>query len=133
MKLAHLTLKYAQNTYNNLSNNEIVNELFDILLDKQEINREEMLKTFSKFNSYIVQYNDEKISKRMNTDIEQIVKAVNYAYKVSKSNFIWEEKVKSNKKNGEMAVPFMGLFHLQATKHHKFSLIKVKTLTLHYS
>ena len=77
----------------------IVNELFDILLDKQEIDREDLLKTFSKFNNYIVQYNDEKISKRMNNDIEQIVKAVNYAYKISKSNFIWEEKVKSNKKN----------------------------------
>lgn len=79
--------------------NEIVNELFDILLDKQEINREDLLKTFAKFNNYIVQYDDEKISKRMNDDIEQIVKAVNYAYKTSKSNFIWEEKVKSNKKN----------------------------------
>ncbi len=79
--------------------NEIVNELFDILLDKQEIDREDLLKTFAKFNNYIVQYDDEKISKRMNNDIEQIVKAVNYAYKVSKSNFIWEEKVKSNKKN----------------------------------
>lgn len=78
---------------------EIVNELFDILLDKQEIDREDLLKTFAKFNNYIVQYNDEKISKRMNNDIEQIVKAVNYAYKISKSNFIWEEKVKSNKKN----------------------------------
>ena len=79
--------------------NKIVNELFDILLDKQEIEREDLLKTFAKFNNYIVQYNDENISKRMNNDIEQIVKAVNYAYKVSKSNFIWEEKVKSNKKN----------------------------------
>ena len=79
--------------------NKIVNELFDILLDKQEIDREDLLKTFAKFNNYIVQYNDEKISKRMNNDIEQIVKAVNYAYKISKSNFIWEEKVKSNKKN----------------------------------
>ena len=78
---------------------EIVNELFDILLDKQEIDREDLLKTFARFNNYIVQYNDEKISKRMNNDIEQIVKAVNYAYKISKSNFIWEEKVKSNKKN----------------------------------
>ena len=81
------------------SENKIVYELFDILLDKQEIDREDLLKTFAKFNNYIVQYNDEKISKRMNDDIEQIVKAVNYAYKVSKSNFIWEEKVKSNKKN----------------------------------
>ena len=78
---------------------KIVNELFDILLDKQEIDREDLLKTFAKFNNYIVQYNDEKISKRMNNDIEQIVKVVNYAYKISKSNFIWEEKVKSNKKN----------------------------------
>lgn len=78
--------------------NEIVNDLFDILLDKQEINREDLLKTFAKFNNYIVQYDDEKISKKMNENIEQIVKAVNYAYKVSKSNFIWEEKVKSNKK-----------------------------------
>ena len=79
--------------------NEIVNELFDILLDKQEITREDLLKAFAKFNNYIVQYNDEAISKRMKNDIEQIVKAVNYAYKISKSNFIWEEKVKSNKKN----------------------------------
>ena len=78
--------------------NEIVNELFDILLDKQEINRSDLLKTFAKFNNFIVQYDDEKISKKMNENIDQIVKAVNYAYKVSKSNFIWEEKVKSNKK-----------------------------------
>ena len=73
--------------------NEIVKELFDVLLDKQEITREDLLKTFAKFNNYIVQYDDEKISKKMNNDIEQVVKAVNYAYKVSKVNFIWEEKV----------------------------------------
>jgi len=69
---------------------EIVNDLFDILLDKQEINKEDLLKTFEKFNNYIVHCDD---------NIEQIVKATNYAYKVSKSNFIWEEKVKSSKKN----------------------------------
>lgn len=80
-------------------NNEIVNDLFDILLDKQEINKDDLLKTFAKFNNYIVQYDDEKISKKMNENIEQIVKAVNYAYKISKSNFIWQKKVKSNKKN----------------------------------
>lgn len=87
--------------YEDMTNpeNEIANDLFDILMDKQEINREDLLKTFAKFNNYIVQYDDEKISKRMNENIEQIVKSVNYAYKVSKSNFIWEEKVKSNKKN----------------------------------
>lgn len=87
--------------YEDMTNtkSEIPNDLFDILLDKQEINREDLLKTFEKSNNYIVQYDDEKISKKMNENIEQVVKAVNYAYKVSKSNFIWEEKVKSNKKN----------------------------------
>lgn len=79
--------------------NEIVNDLFDILLDKQEINKDDLLKTFAKFNNYIVQYEDEKISKKINEDIEKIIKATNYSYKVSKSNFIWEKKVKSNKKN----------------------------------
>jgi len=81
------------------SENEIVNELFDILLNKQEINREDLLKSFAKYNNYIVQYDDEKISKKMNENIEQIIKAVNYAYKISKSNFIWQEKVKTSKKN----------------------------------
>ena len=79
--------------------NEIANDLFDILLDKQEINKQDLLKTFEKSNNYIVQYDDEKVSKKINENIEQIVKAVNYAYKTSKSNFIWEEKVKSSKKN----------------------------------
>ena len=79
--------------------NKIVYDLFDILLDKQEIDKNDLLKTFAKFNNYIVQYDNKNISKKMNENIEQIVKAVNYAYKTSKSNFIWEEKVKSSKKN----------------------------------
>ena len=79
--------------------NEIANTLFDILLEKQEITDKDLLKTFEKFNNYIVQYSDEKISKHVNEDVAQIVKAVNYAYKTSKSDFICEEKIKSNKKN----------------------------------
>ena len=35
----------------------------------------------------------------MEKEIEQIIKAVNYAYKTSKTDFIWEEKVRTNKKN----------------------------------
>ena len=77
----------------------IVSELFDTLLEKQEIDKEDILTTFANNNNYIVQYEDKKMSKIINDDVEQIVKAVNYAYKISKSNFIWEEKVKSNKKN----------------------------------
>lgn len=79
--------------------NPVVHKLFETLLEKQEINKDDLIQTLEEFNNYIVQYNDEKISKKINNDIEQIVKAVNYAYKISKSDFIWEEKIKSNKKN----------------------------------
>ena len=79
--------------------NQINNELFNILLDKQEIDKQDLLNTFAKFNNYIIEYDDEKLGKKIKEDIEQIVKAVNYAYKTSKNDFIWEEKIKSSKKN----------------------------------
>ncbi len=77
----------------------IVHELFEKLLEKQEIDSIDLVKAFEKFNNYIVQFNDEKISKKVKNDIEKVVRAVNYAYKTSKSDFIWEEKIKTNKKN----------------------------------
>ena len=78
---------------------EIVDELFKNLLDKQEIDKNDLLETFAKFNNYIVTFENEKLSKNMETEINQIIKAVNYAYKTSKTDFIWEEKVRTNKKN----------------------------------
>lgn len=87
--------------YEDMSNPEskIVDELFKILLDKQEIDKNDLLETFAKFNNYIVTFENEKLSRNMEKEIEQIIKAVNYAYKTSKTDFIWEEKVRTNKKN----------------------------------
>ena len=79
--------------------NPIVNELFQNLLERQDIDKTDLIKAFEKFNNYIVQYNDEKLSQKVEEDINKIVKAVNDAYKTSKSDFIWEEKIKTNKKN----------------------------------
>ena len=79
--------------------NPIVNELFQNLLERQDIDKTDLIKAFEKFNNYIVQYNDEELSKKVDGDIEQIVKAVNDAYKTSKTEFIWEEKIKTSKKN----------------------------------
>ena len=79
--------------------NPIVNELFQNLLERQDIDKKDLIKAFEKFNNYIVQYSDEELSKKVDEDIEQIVKAVNDAYKTSKSEFIWEEKIKTSKKN----------------------------------
>ena len=87
--------------YEDMSSPEskIVDELFKNLLDKQEIDKNDLLETFAKFNNYIVTFENKKLSKNMETEINQIIKAVNYAYKTSKTDFIWEEKVRTNKKN----------------------------------
>lgn len=87
--------------YDDMSNTEsdIINELFTILNSKQEITREDLLKTFAKFNNYIIGFDDENVSQFLEMNIKQIVKAVNDAYKISKVNFIWSKKFEEEKKN----------------------------------
>lgn len=78
---------------------KIIDKIFSILLDKQEINKEDLLKTFAECNSYIVGANDNNISKNLEENIEQIVRTINMSYKISKSDFIWRKKVEQNNKN----------------------------------
>ncbi len=78
---------------------EIVNELFKILTEKQEISRKDFLETFAKCNSYIVAFDDLEISKYLENNIQEMIKAINDAYRISKVNFIWMQKVEENKKS----------------------------------
>lgn len=78
--------------------NKIVKDLYNILLEKEEITRQDLLKTFAKFNNYIIELDDENVSKYLNNSIEQAVKAINDSYKISKTEFVLEEKEKTNKK-----------------------------------
>lgn len=76
-------------------NNEIFDDIFNLLLEKQEIDSKDIINIFAKHNHYIIAIEN----KNVKSEVEQIVKAVNYAYKTSKSDFIWEEKVKQNKQS----------------------------------
>ena len=78
---------------------EIIDKIFTILLDKQEIDRQDLLETFAKCNSYIVGFEDEEISNYLEENIAQVIRAINVSYKISKSDFIWRKKVEENKKN----------------------------------
>ncbi len=78
---------------------DIVNDLFNILTKKQEITRQDLLKTFAKFNNYIVGFDDEQISSYLETNINEVIKAFNYSYKISKSNFVWSKKLEEKNKN----------------------------------
>lgn len=79
----------------------IVDEIFTLLIDKQEINREQLLEIFAKCNSYIVGFDDKKISEYLEENILQMIRVINMSYKISKSNFVWQKKFEENKKNIE--------------------------------
>ena len=87
--------------YDDVSNVEgnIVNELFNILIEKQEITRQDLLKTFAKFNSYIIGFDNEQISEYLEANIQAIIKAFNYSYRISKVNFVWSKKFEEKNKN----------------------------------
>ena len=78
--------------------NPIISEIFESLVEKQEINTEDVMRILEKFNNYII-YENEKTNIKIQEDIGKIVKAINDAYKTSKTNFMWEEKVKTSKRN----------------------------------
>ena len=79
----------------------IVDEIFNLLVDKQEITREQLLEIFAGCNSYIVGFDDKQISDYLEDNILQMVRVINMSYKISKSNFIWKKKFEENKKNIE--------------------------------
>ena len=79
----------------------IVNDIFIKISDKQSIDKKDLLKIFANNNSYIVGLDDENISKTLEDNITQVIRAVNTAYKISKANFVLMKKIEENKKNME--------------------------------
>ena len=82
-------------------NGKIVDEIFNLLLEKQEIEREDLLKIFADCNSYIIGFDDKEVSSYLEENILQILRILNISYKVSKNNFVWKRKLEESKKNME--------------------------------
>ena len=93
---------YKENMlYDDISNvkGDIIDKIFKLLIDKQEISRKELLQVFADCNSYIIGFDDKDISKKLEENIMQIVRAINISYAQSKSDFIWKKKIEQNNKN----------------------------------
>lgn len=77
----------------------ILDSIYDLLEEKEEINKEELIKIFENNNNYIMGLNeDDEKSNEIENDITQIVKAINHTYRINKLNLIWKQKEASNKK-----------------------------------
>lgn len=97
-------LNYTENMeenilYDNISNvdGKIVNDIFEMLLEKQFIKEKDLLKIFANNNNYVVGFSNEE--KSVNRDIEKMTQAINSAYRISKMNFIWGARLKEERNN----------------------------------
>lgn len=75
----------------------LITDIFNHLLENDIITEKEFIKILEKNNNYIVGFENTKGQAR--EDIYQIVKAINYSYRISKINFIWKKKLDESKKN----------------------------------
>ncbi len=77
----------------------ILDDIFEHLIDKEKINREELLEIFKNHNSYIVGFDNYETTLKIEKDIAQIISIINNAYKTSKLNFVVTAKMNENNKN----------------------------------
>ena len=78
---------------------EILDEVYRTLQEKEEIKKEEFIKILEDNNNYIIGLNeeDERYSEVEN-DINQIIKAINHTYRINKLNMVWKQKEAEHKK-----------------------------------
>ena len=81
------------------SEDEILDEVYNTLEEKEEITKEEFIKILEKNNNYIIGLNeeDERFAEIEN-DIKQIIKAINHTYRINKLNMVWKQKEAEHKK-----------------------------------
>ena len=83
-------------------NETILYDIFEKLLEKDRITREDLLEIFKNHNNYIVGFDNYETTLKIEKDIRQIIEIINESYKISKQNFIVSVKIGENSKNISM-------------------------------
>ena len=76
---------------------KLITDIFNHLIGNDVITEKELVKILEDNNNYIIGFENTKSQAK--EDLYQIIKAINYSYKVSKINFIWKKKLDESKKN----------------------------------
>lgn len=79
--------------------NLIFDDIFELLSDEKEIEKEDIIKLFEKYNAYILGLSEEEPNEEVEADVKEANSIINNTYKVYKTDYIASEKVKETKKN----------------------------------
>ena len=77
------------------ANEQMMEDLFVLLTQKEEITENDLVDLLEDYHSYIVDLGQDK---EIEMQLKDMVKIINNAYKISKVNFLWTKKVEENKK-----------------------------------
>ena len=80
----------------------IVYDIFECLLDKDRIQREDLIEIFKNHNNYIVGFNNYETTLKVEKDIRQVIEIINESFRSSKLNFVMTAKIGENSKNISM-------------------------------
>lgn len=75
----------------------LISDIFDMLLEKEMISEDDLVKILEQNNYYIVGFENTKLQAK--EDVSKMIKVINYSYRISKMNFIWKKKMDESKKN----------------------------------
>lgn len=81
-----------------IENSEIIEDIFKVLIQNQKITRKDLLDIFANHNNYIIGFDNLEVSMNIEKDINDVLELINEAYKMSKVNFIWKQKLDENKR-----------------------------------
>ncbi|MDO5557103.1 MAG: SpoIIE family protein phosphatase [Clostridia bacterium] len=80
------------------SDTSIVDSIFTLLLEKEQIKREDLITIFEDNNNYLIGFDTDTKDNEIGKDIEEVIKVINTAFRLSKINFIWKKKLDENKR-----------------------------------
>ena len=77
----------------------IVNEVFEYLVKKDRLTREDLLEIYKEHNNYIVGFDSYETSQKIEKNILEMINVVNNSYKAIRKNFVVAAKINENNKN----------------------------------
>ena len=80
----------------------IVNDIFELLEDKEILTREDLLKIYENHNNYIVGFDNYETTIKIEKNISQILDIANEAFKSSKRNLVMAAKIGESRKKISM-------------------------------
>ena len=87
--------------YDDIYNNEenIVEDILNNLLENGIMTEHGIISIFAKHNTYLMNSENISVRNKEKEEIQEIIKAINTAYRISKTSFIWQKKLEENNKN----------------------------------